>query len=264
MNIDILMTHFVWLGPWFFFLGAMVEALPFIGTFLPGATIVTLGGFAAAQGYFPLTSVIIFSVTGAIVGDALSYYIGSHGGTYLRRKKLIKDSLFQKGEDFFHKYGNQSLLWGRFIGPIRSVMPFLAGLSKLKQKTFWIWNIISGVAWGIAYVLLGYFSGNLFAVILKRWSHRLAWLVILSTIIPILIWFNKHHGESVKQYFRNQSNSFANRVENYSFIKNLEKHYPALNEFFISKSSKLKLYFSFVGFLLLTVTAIIALIFDLF
>jgi len=263
MNLEFLTTHFAWLGPWFFFIGAAVEALPFIGTFLPGATIVTLGGFASAQGYFSLGSVMIFSITGAIVGDAISFYIGAHGGNYIRRKKIISENILQKGEDFFHKYGNQSLLWGRFIGPIRSVMPFLAGLSKLKPKTFWTWNVISGIAWGIFYVMLGHFSGNLVSLIIKRWSHQLAWLLLLFIIVPALMWFNKHHGESVKQYIRDRSDKFASRVENLNFIKNIETRYPAFKEFFIWRSSKLKLYFSFIGLLLLTLAAIIALIFDL-
>ena len=262
MNLDLFMAHFGWLGPWLFFIGATIEALPFIGTFLPGATIVTLGGFAAAQGYFSLSSVIIFSIAGAIVGDAISYYIGTHGGNYLRRKRLVKESLLQKGEDFFNKYGNQSLLWGRFIGPIRSVMPFLAGLAKLKQKAFWTWNVFGGIAWGIFYVMLGHFSGNLFLVIIKRWSYRLAWLVLLLTIVPLMSWLNKHHKESVKQYFRNRSDNFAKRVENYRLTKYIEKRYPAFSEFFIWKSSKLKLYLAFFGFLFLIIISIIALIFD--
>ena len=92
MTLDFIFLHFAWLGPWIFFLGATMEALPVIGTFLPGATIVTLGGFAAAQGYFSLSAVLIFSITGAIFGDAISYYIGSHGGKLIRRKKIIKDT----------------------------------------------------------------------------------------------------------------------------------------------------------------------------
>ena len=262
MNLDLITSQFAWLGPWFFFIGAMVEALPFIGTFLPGATIVTLGGFATAHGYFSLTSVIFFSVTGAIVGDAISFYLGTHGGTYARRKKLIKDSTMAKGESFFEKYGNQGLFWGRFIGPIRSVIPFLAGIAKMKQKTFWTWNIISGVAWGFFYVMLGRFSGNLIAVILKRWSHRLALILFLLSISPVFIWLYNRHGRSVAQYFNNQSLAFTQRIEHYAIIKNLKKRYPAFGELFIWKSFQLKLYFSAIGFIFLTIMATIDLIFD--
>ncbi len=262
MNLDFLNTHFAWLGPWFFFLGAMVEALPFIGTFLPGATIVTLGGFAAAQGYYSLGSVIAFSIIGAIIGDAISFYIGIHGGDLARRKQLINSGLLQKGEDFFLKYGNQSLFWGRFIGPIRSVMPFLAGLAKLKQSTFWLWNIVSGIAWGFFYVLLGYSSGNLVSVILSRWNHKLAWLISLSVITLSLMWLNKHHGESIKQYFKNESARLAHTIEGMKLIERLEKRYPAFSELFVYKSAQLKLYFAFFGFIILIILTALTFIFD--
>ncbi len=262
MILEFFTNQFASLGAWFFFIGAMVEALPLIGTFLPGATIVTLGGFASAQGYFVLWKVIAFSISGAIVGDAISYYVGAHGGDYIRRKNIISPSILLKGEAFFLKYGNQSLLWGRFIGPIRAIIPFLAGLAKLRPKTFWTWNIIGGIMWGFFYVLLGHFSGNLVAVILKRWSHKLNWFLLLLTLFPILYWLIKHHGQSFKQYIKDQSAIFTKNIESYQFIQKMEKRYPAISEFFISKSAQLKLYFSVISFILLSVLAVLTLIFD--
>ena len=262
MTLDFIIIHFAWLGSWFFFLGATAEALPIIGTVLPGATTVTLGGFASAHGYFSVGSVIIFSITGAIIGDAISYYLGSHGGNYLRRKKLISETIIQKGEDFFRKYGNQSLLWGRFIGPIRSIIPFLAGLTKVKAKTFWVWNILSGIAWGIFYVLLGYFSGNLVAVIIKRWRYRLTWIILPIIAIVLLAWVVKHHGQSIKQYFKNISAKFANNLEQYRFIKKIEARYPALHELFILPAAQVKLYFSVIAFIILIILTCLTFIFD--
>jgi membrane protein DedA with SNARE-associated domain len=262
MTLDFILLHFAWLGPWFFFLGATAEALPIIGTFLPGATIVTMGGFAAAHGYFPLPVVLAFSIIGAISGDVVSYYVGFHGGKLIRRKHIIKEALLQKGENFFHKYGNQSILWGRFIGPLRSILPFLSGLLKVKQSTFWFWNIISGIIWGFFYVLVGYFSGNLFSLIVKRWNYRLTSIVILSILALLITWLTKHHGQSIRQYFISSSAKFAKRVENLKLLKKLEHRYPALSEIFIWPAYQLKLYLGFIGLVILIITSILALIFD--
>lgn len=191
MTLDTAIYYFTFLGPWFFFLGAMTEAIPVIGTFLPGATIIALGGFAAAHGYFSIEEVIFLSITGSILGDSIGYYIGIYGGKLIRDKKIISEKLLQKGEKFFNKYGSQSLLWGRFIGPLRSIMPFLTGLLKVSQKTFWFWNIISAIIWGSFYVLFGYFSGNLFTIITDRWNHDLIWLIVFLVIIFIITWFFK-------------------------------------------------------------------------
>lgn len=194
MTLETIIPYFYWLGPWFFFLGALAEALPVIGTFLPGATIVTLGGFASAHGYFALPAVLILSITGSILGDAIGYYTGIYGGNLIRRKKVISERLLQKGEQFFAKYGNQSLLWGRFIGPLRSVMPFLIGISKVKREVFWFWNIVSGTIWGTVYVFFGYFSGNLFTLIVNRWNYKLTWLSIIISIL-IITWLIKNRLE---------------------------------------------------------------------
>jgi len=264
MNLNFIIPHFAWLGPWLFFLAATVEALPIIGTFLPGATVVTLGGFAAANGYFSVNIVLFFSIMGAISGDLVSYYAGLYSGKFIRRKHIIKETLIQKGENFFHKYGNQSILWGRFIGPLRSILPFLAGLLKVKQKSFWFWNIISGIIWGFLYVFFGYFSGNLFSTIIKHWNYKSNFILLLIVFTLLSAWITKHHHESIKQYFINQSAKFAKQVENLRFLKKLRHRYPALNEVFIWPSAQLKLYFGFIGFLILFLTSILALIFDWF
>jgi Uncharacterized membrane-associated protein len=187
MTLETIIPYIYWLGPWFFFLGALTEALPVVGTFLPGATIVTLGGFASAHGYFYLPVVLVLSITGSILGDAIGYYTGIYGGNLIRRKKVISEILLQKGELFFNKYGNQSLLWGRFIGPLRSVMPFLVGVSKVKPEVFWFWNIISGTIWGTVYVLFGYFSGNLLTIIINHWDYKLTWLIVIIVLV-LIIW----------------------------------------------------------------------------
>lgn len=196
MTLETITPYIYWFGPWFFFLGALVEAIPVIGTFLPGATIVALGGFASARGYFSLTSVFLLSITGSILGDAIGYYTGIYGSNLIRRKRLINEKLLQKGEIFFNKYGNQGLFWGRFIGPLRSVMPFLVGVSRAKQEVFWFWNIISGTIWGTAYVLFGYFSGNLFSALIKYWDYKLSWLTV-AIILLITGYFIKRQLEKI-------------------------------------------------------------------
>lgn len=102
MTLETITPYIYWFGPWFFFLGALVEAIPVIGTFLPGATIVALGGFASARGYFSLTSVFLLSsITGSILGDAIGYYTGIYGSNLIRRKRLINEKLLQKRRNLF-------------------------------------------------------------------------------------------------------------------------------------------------------------------
>jgi membrane protein DedA with SNARE-associated domain len=66
----------------------------------------------------------------------------------------------QRGEAFFRRHGNKSVFLGRFMGPIRGIIPFIAGLLAMDKRAFLLWNVLSGVLWATAHVLAGYFLGN--------------------------------------------------------------------------------------------------------
>ena len=127
-----LLTHllikFAWLGDWLFLVLAFIESAPVIGVFIPGATLISVGGFLASQGILNVWDIIIFASVGAILGDFFSYSLGRWGGEWIKRKKLINRTLIHHGEKFFAKYGNKSIFWGRFFGPIRALITFIAGL----------------------------------------------------------------------------------------------------------------------------------------
>ena len=78
-----------WLGNWLFFFLAFFESAPFVGLFLPGATLISAGGFLASQGYLNVWDLIFCAATGAIAGDFLSYFLGRWGSDRLKNKKII-------------------------------------------------------------------------------------------------------------------------------------------------------------------------------
>jgi membrane protein DedA with SNARE-associated domain len=219
----ILLAQFGWLGNWLFLFIALVECIPLIGAFFPGGTLITLAGFFAAQGYFPIENIILFALIGAIAGDYLSYLLGRWGSNWLLAKGLVKPTTIDKGEKFFQQYGAKSLLWGRFIGATRSLIPFIAGASKMKQRTFLTWNIAGAIIWATFSSLLGYFSGNLIITIVRRWSHRLGLIVILMAAIWLIYWLTKKHGQSIQQYFRQQSRSFVSKMATTTLVNRLDK-----------------------------------------
>lgn len=84
-----LLTKFAWLGNWLFFILAFIESAPFIGLVIPGATLIFVGGFLAAQGYLNTWDIIIFASIGAICGDFFSYSLGRWGGDFIKEKKIL-------------------------------------------------------------------------------------------------------------------------------------------------------------------------------
>ena len=156
------------LGYWLVLLISFLESLPFIGTIFPGSTLVIFAGLLASQGHFSIFILIFFAAVGAILGDVLSYFLGTRGKDFFKNEnKFLKLSHLEKGEEFFRKHGNKSVFLGRFIGFLRPIVPFVAGLSKMDKAKFLLWNITSAFLWSIFYLSIGYFFGGAIDIIGK-------------------------------------------------------------------------------------------------
>jgi undecaprenyl-diphosphatase len=66
----------------------------------------------------------------------------------------------EKGEYFFEKYGLLSIVIGRFLGPIRPIMPLAAGTMHMPAIQFYSVNFLSAIAWAPAYILPGFIAGS--------------------------------------------------------------------------------------------------------
>jgi membrane protein DedA with SNARE-associated domain/membrane-associated phospholipid phosphatase len=137
------------------------ESVAIIGTIVPGSVTMTAIGALAGAGVIPLWSTIIWAILGAIVGDGISYWIGHYFKDRLRRMWPFKDNpgILTKGEVFVHKYGVASIFIGRFVGPVRALVPVVAGMLGMKPIQFTIANVTSAIGWAPAYMLPGILLG---------------------------------------------------------------------------------------------------------
>jgi undecaprenyl-diphosphatase len=260
-----LLKEFSWLGNWLFFVLAFIESAPFVGVFIPGASLISIGGFLAYQGYLNTWDIVLFSTIGAILGDFFSYSLGRLGGDWIKNNKIINYAILKHGEDFFQEHGNKSVFWGRFFGPIRAIIPFIAGLSKMKQGSFIFWNISSAISWAMLNVFLGYFSGSLIVSIFKRWSGGLSLILVMASIIATIYWFIKKRDQSIKTSFYNSSIKFVEKLHTYKWFIKLNNQYTFINDFFKeTKHPEVKLYSSLLLISLLTITYILILVLDVF
>lgn len=166
---------------------ALTEALPFIGWIVPGSIIVGIFGFSSSYGFYDTKFLILFSIVGAVLGDNISYYLGTKGTRFFHNEnRFLKLSHLDKGKIFFKNHGNKSVFLGRFISPVRPIVPFIAGLSMMNKKVFLFWNVASAILWSISFILLGYFFGNALHII-EVWSTRAGILFILLFIVVVFV-----------------------------------------------------------------------------
>lgn len=91
---------------------------------------------------------------GASLGDWISYWIGYKLENTAKNMWPLSryPEWYDRGEQFFHKYGVWSIFLGRFFGPFRAVVPLVAGVFEMPQLRFQIANVTSAMLW--AFVLL--------------------------------------------------------------------------------------------------------------
>lgn len=186
-------------GYWIIFFASLLESLAFVGIFIPGTVVVAVAGFAAAQGYLDATTAIWFAALGAILGDALSFSLGSKGTRLFKQEnRILKAAHLAQGERFLKKHGPKSVFLGRFIGPIRPIIPFVAGMFKMSAREFYLWNIASAFGWSALYVLLGYFFGQAWQTV-AVWSTRIGIFIICIAAFLALLYalkqFVVHRGK---------------------------------------------------------------------
>lgn len=179
-------------GSWtylFILLISILESTAFVGLVIPGTTVIVFAGFLASQGVINLGDTIWFVALGGIIGDTISFYMGQRGIQLFHKKnRFFTPELLKKAEQYFEKHGNKSVALARFIGPIRPIVPFIAGLSKMNIGMFFIFNIIGGLLAATVYVLIGYFFGAIWEQI-SFWVHRLGGGIILVIIVLVVGYF---------------------------------------------------------------------------
>ncbi len=181
-------AHLGHFGYWLVLLFSFAESLAFVGVFIPGTVFIIVAGFFSSQGYLDLGDLILFATAGAIVGDGLSYWLGTKGtGLFRYENKLLKLEHLEKGESFFKKHGGKSVFLGRFLGPLRSVVPFIAGISKMKLPSFLLWNVTSGFLWAALYTMLGYFFGGTIHVV-EKWPSRAGSIAVIAIVSIVVLW----------------------------------------------------------------------------
>ncbi len=172
---------------------SILESLAFVGIVVPGTVFIILVGVVASKGLLDLGDVILFAASGAIIGDVCSYYLGRHANKFLSEdSKIFQSMYFKKAQSFFQKYGGASIFSGRFIGPIRPVIPFVAGMCRMETSKFIFWNVISGFAWATTFLFLGFFFGQaLYAI--KLWTGRGIMLLIIAVAFVATFYFIKRY-----------------------------------------------------------------------
>ena len=158
--VTMLITDYLYVGV---FLAALIETIipP-----IPTMAVFPLAGFIASQNGLGLPELILLGILGGLgasIGSTVIYLIALKLGRnallkYLKYVKVSEKKLV-KVEDWFQKYGDKAVLFGRMIPVFREMISIPAGLLKMKLPKFLAYTILGSCGWSMTLIFIGYYFG---------------------------------------------------------------------------------------------------------
>jgi membrane protein DedA with SNARE-associated domain/membrane-associated phospholipid phosphatase len=178
-----------WAGFWVFVM-SFVESLAFVGILVPGIIILFGLGALISLGTMDVLPIWIWGSLGAFAGDIVSYAIGRRYRSHLveiwpfsRFPKML-----ERGQEYFNVHGPKSLAIGRFIGPLRPVIPVTAGMLGLAPRRFLLVAIPACILWTPAYLVPGMLFGASLEVA-SEYAGRMSLVLIIAFVVLWLTWW---------------------------------------------------------------------------
>lgn len=194
LHIDRHLNELVlFMGPWIYvllFLIIFCETGLVVTPFLPGDSLIFACGAMASIAGSPLNVwflSFLLSVA-AVLGDAANYSIGYWVGPKVftsETSRLFNKKHLIRTQSFYEKYGAKTIVLARFVPIVRTFAPFVAGIGKMRYPKFAAYNVTGGVAWVLAFLLSGFYLGNVPTI--KRNFHIVIVLIVLISVMPMVI-----------------------------------------------------------------------------
>ena len=190
---------------------ACAESMAIIGTIIPGSITMTLIGTLIGSGVLAVGLTLSYIVVGAFIGDYLSYWVGAHYKEKIKDFKIIQRYItwIEYGEKFITKHGVKSIIIGRFFGPMRSMVPLVAGVLGMSRIKFILGATPSVILWAALYLTPGIILGA-FALEMPTDVAMQFIAIIIGFIVAIICisWLC----QKIIKYLTLNQNYFANKL----------------------------------------------------
>jgi membrane protein DedA with SNARE-associated domain len=157
--LEFVRNHAGWAPPVVFVL-AFCESFGFVSLLVPATVILFgVGGLMGLSGV-EFGAIWLAAAAGAVLGDWLAYELA-----YYFKDRIVRvwplsrhPGLVRRGFDFFQRWGVLAVFIGRFFGPLRAVVPLVAGILGMRILPFQLANVSSAVVWATGILGPGYFG----------------------------------------------------------------------------------------------------------
>ncbi|WP_328291709.1 DedA family protein [Kineococcus sp. NBC_00420] len=162
----------------------------FVGFVVPGETAAIVAGASANLGHTPLPVAFAVVALAAVAGDSVGYLVGRRFGSRLLAAGPLRRHAvgLEKARDLLERRGGGAVFLGRFTAFLRAVTPALAGTARMPYGRFAAWNVVGGIVWAVAAVLVGYSAGASYSAAAQWLGRGSGVLVAVVAVVVLLVW----------------------------------------------------------------------------
>ncbi len=140
---------------------------------------------------------ILFGMTGMLVGDSILYFVGQRGidaDNFLARhiRKVMHSKRRERVEKYFRKHGNWTLFIGRFVPGVRALIFALCGISRMPYWRFLVVDGLAGLISVPTLIYLGYWQAariNWLFREVDKVKHYIYIAAGIALIIAVIVFF---------------------------------------------------------------------------
>ena len=175
---------------------AFIESFALIGVVIPGVVLLAvISGMAAST--LNVFELVLIAYVASFLADILSFLLGTSISKSIDKLWPFNKYpyLLGQGRSFVKRFGILGVFVGKFIGPIRPLLPLTAGSLGMNFKHFSIVEIFSSFLWALLYTVPGYYAGK--SILDSQFD--LTWLITIIIGIVVLLfivrYFNRKYIE---------------------------------------------------------------------
>jgi membrane protein DedA with SNARE-associated domain len=146
------------MAPLAIFLMAMGETIVIVSVFIPSTFLLfAIGGIMAAAGV-PLMPSLLAGWLGASLGFSIMYLVSASTGDRILTFWPFRTYTETVGKTiaFSRKWGVWGVMIGHFAGPLRVLIPIVAGISRMRPIPFMAANLLGALGWIVTFFAPGH------------------------------------------------------------------------------------------------------------
>ncbi len=175
-------------GGWVYlilFLIIFAETGLVVTPFLPGDSLLFVAGAVAAVGMMAVNKLVGILILAAFLGNYVNFQIGKYLGKRFfidRESRFLKREYLDRTHAFFERHGGKTIIISRFLPIMRTYAPFVAGIGRMGEWRFALYNAAGAILWVASLTYAGYLFGNI--PIIKNNLTIVILAIIVISLLP--------------------------------------------------------------------------------